>query len=201
MVRRWRPEWSLSALAILNGSDPALTGAFAGGSQLAGSGVLKMMHSPKAVGSVAAMWMLYNTAARLTPGGDNRWGPALQHALDHATHALITGVAAAGLGAGRFKGSPHGASAAFADNIPLLADGINLTLRAGPMEAWASMFKNDAQSGKPMIGPLLNKMMSDPTAFTSQELDGFAKSINDGTFQPYIEKLMGNESFRQRVGL
>jgi hypothetical protein len=190
-----------ASLAILNEGDPVKTGALAAGGQLGGSTALKFLHSPRAYGYIAGAWLMYSMGQRLIPGGTNSWGHAVQEVLNHSGHALLTGMAAAALGAGRFKGSPHGASEKFADEIPLLADGINLAFRTPATAGIADLFTQDRTSQTPVVGPLLNKMMNDPGKFTTQELETVSKAIQDGALKPTIDRLMSNDSFRAKVGL
>jgi hypothetical protein len=189
-----------AALAVAHEGDPIKTGAMAAGGQLAGSGLLKIAHMPKtAAGTILGTVMLYSYLQRATPGGQNWILPAVEHSIDHLYYGGLLGLAAGGLGAGRFKGGSVGAK--FADDMPLVADGINLALRGPMLSTWTEMFQKDITSRKPVIGPVLNKVMSDPTVFSQSELRQIGTAMQDGSLKPTLDRLLKSEDFRTKVGL
>jgi len=189
-----------AALAVAHEGDPVKTAAMSAGGQMAGSGLLKLAHMPKtAAGALLGSVMLYSYLQRATPGGPNWILPAVEHSINHMYYGGLLGVAAGALGAGRFKGGSVGSK--FADDMPLIADGMNLALRGPMMRTWTDMFKADITSDRPVLGPVLNKVMSDPTVFSESELRQIGTAMQDGSLKPTVDRLLKSNDFRLKVGL
>jgi hypothetical protein len=48
---------------------------------------------------------------------------------------------------------------------------------------------------------VLNKVMSDPTAFSQSELRQIGTAMQDGSLKPTLDRLLKSEDFRSKVGL
>lgn len=186
-----------AVIAALNDDDPVTAAALAAGAQAAGSTFLGLAefgfgkngkNLAISLAGATAMIQMFKSA---TPGGRDRILESTETAANKITGMLALGVLSGAAGLGRMGGK-------FADNVPVIADGVTAIPR-GAMVSLLSDFSNPENAS--LIEPVIFKMAEDPTFFgpTATRRIGRAISKENLSVADELNNLMRDRRFRQKV--
>lgn len=185
-----------AVIAALNDEDPLTTAALAGGAQAAGSGALKLadfsLHNPgKAMSAVIGGGVLIQMFKEATPGGRDRILESIETAAEKTVALVALGFVSGAAGLGRVGGK-------FADNVPIVADGITAMPR-GAMISLLSDFANPQNAS--LMEPVIFKIADDPTFFGPTATRRITRAINSENLSvaDELDNLMKDRRFRQKV--
>ena len=191
-------------LDLMKGDDPFETAGFAAGGQLAGSllvsGPASLLKGnvltggakiAVAAGSIGAMWQL---AKSLAPGGKDYILPSIEFGFDKVALALVLGLAAGAMGAGRLRGSGE-----FRDAMPKIADALAAIPRAGTLSVLDDLL-NAPKAQQDQVISVMDQLTQNPEYFGAANGERIKRAISSGNVVGVISRLaVDNREFREQL--
>lgn len=188
-----------AALAAVNSDNPLEMAAWGAGTQAAGSFLLsagadvfkgnlagaglKIAAASVGIGSVL------QTIKEAAPGGRDRLLESLETGFSKVMLAIAGGALSGVAGLGRLRGGE------LEKNLPVIADAITSIPRGATLSLIRQMTSDDPRA--PMAEAALDKLQSDPAAFSTDQLRELNRALNDGKFVDAVTRLAnGNKDFR-----
>jgi hypothetical protein len=189
------------ALSILDGNDPIEMGAFAAGTQAAGTlslaaanfaNPLTQKGRSNLLMTAAGIGAILTVAENAVPGDQGSFLSNVETGFDKISMGLIAGTLAGVAGAGRLNSTKLG------ENLPIIADGITSLPRASLQSAIQDIM-SESQTGSTQSRAVFETMLRNPTVFDDAEIRRLNRAFEKKRFGAEVEKLMQRKDFRDKL--